>query len=118
MCARARGGMVAGMSATSPFPKLTRKQRSALNQLLWAKRILREAPVERLRLAERIEQITREHGLPERGQTSSADDLHMSDAAVTAMGLGRDQQHWAASLGLPPRGESRNVPTDEDEECS
>ena len=80
--------MGAGMSATSPFPKLTRKERSALNQLLWAKRILREAPVERLRLAERIEQFSREHGLPERSHPTAQTD-------------GGPDQHWADGLGLP-----------------
>ena len=56
------------MSATSPFPKLTRKERSARSISCCGRNVYCvEAPVERLRLAERIEQFSREHGLPERG---------------------------------------------------
>ena len=51
----------------SPFPKMTRAERTALNQLLWARKIVRQAPVERLRLAETIEQLGELAGLPERG---------------------------------------------------
>jgi hypothetical protein len=39
----------------SPVPRLTRAERTALNQVLWARRVLREAPAERLQLADRVE---------------------------------------------------------------
>ena len=52
----------------SPFPpKMTRVERNELNQLLWARRILRQAPPERLQLAQTIEQLGELAGLPERG---------------------------------------------------
>jgi hypothetical protein len=52
---------------------MTRAERTALNQLLWTRNIVRAAPPERLRRAEQIERITAEAGLPERGAHQVSD---------------------------------------------
>ena len=51
----------------SPVPRLTRAERTALNQVLWARRVLREAPAERLQLADRVEAWEQMTGLAARG---------------------------------------------------
>jgi hypothetical protein len=61
------------MDQTAPlFPRLTRQERHRLNQVIWARRILREAPADLLQRADMIEQLRVQADLPERGAHHAA----------------------------------------------